>query len=175
MALKLLLFKAEAMSMLTMILPCMQVTMRSTGQVLTASAQHNSEANTSKQQAALDLVHQLQQAILKMLTTSQPDKAVTTAMHTSSDHSSPHGMTVLHEGDTENSVPEIGNVVKVQYQLVGCPEGQRSLTPAGPGLASEENKNTNPAVVGELSDNLRRHLNLATHSLRVTSKSLIIL
>jgi hypothetical protein len=27
-------------------------------------------------------------------------------------------MTVLHEDDAENSMPDIGNVVKVHYQLV---------------------------------------------------------
>lgn len=127
----------------------MQVTMRGTGQVLTASAQHSSEANTAKQQAALDMVHQLQQAILAMLTASQPDKAIVTPMQTSTDHNNPLDMTVLHEGDAENSVPEIGNVVKVQYQLVLDPaRKQEASTDVKPEPEVQEGNSTNPDVQG---------------------------
>lgn len=123
----------------------MQVTMRGTGQLLTASAQHSSEANTAKQQAALDMVHQLQQAILAMLTASQPDKALVTPMQTSTDHTSTLDMTVLHEGDAENSMPEIGNVVKVQYQLVLDPaRKQETSVDAKPELEVQESNSTNP-------------------------------
>ncbi|KAA6429242.1 MAG: hypothetical protein FRX49_00638 [Trebouxia sp. A1-2] len=110
-----------------------QVTMRGSGQILTASAQHSSDAMTAKQQAALDMVHQLQQAILAMLTASQPDRTIVTPMQTSTDHISPLAMTVLHEGDAENSMPEIGNVVKVQYQLVLDPaRKQEAFADVGP-------------------------------------------
>ena len=124
--------------------------MRGTGQVLTASAQHSSEANTAKQQAALDMVHQLQQAILAMLTASQPDKAIVTPMQTSTDHSSPLAMTVLHEGDAENSMPEIGNVVKVQYQLVLDPaQKQEASADIKPEPEVQEGNPTNPDVHGD--------------------------
>ena len=109
-----------------------QVTLQGTGETLTASAQHNGEANIAKQQAALDLVHQLQQAILTMLTASQPDKANTTAMHSSTDSTSSPALTVIHAGDVENSMPEIGNVIKVEYQLTlyeETQEGSASDTP----------------------------------------------
>ncbi len=126
-----------------------QVTMRGTKQLLTASAQHSSEANTAKQQAALDMVHQLQQAILAMLTASQPDKAIVTPMQTSTDHTSPLAMTMLHEGDAENSTPEIGNVVKVQYQLVLDPATkQEASTDVGPEPGVQEGNSTNPDVHG---------------------------
>lgn len=99
----------------------LQVTLRGTGSVLTASAQHSSEASIAKQQAALDLIHQLQQAIILMLTASQPDKVTATAMHSEATDTSAV-MKTLHEGDRENSTPEIGNVVKVQYQLIHDPQ-----------------------------------------------------
>ena len=127
----------------------MQVTMRATGQVLTASSQHSSEANTAKQQAALDMVHQLQQAILAMLTASQPDKAIVTPVQTSTDHTSTLAMTVLHEGDAENSMPEIGNVVKVQYQLVLDPATkQEASADVGPEPEVQEGNFTKPGVHG---------------------------
>ncbi|KAL0050416.1 hypothetical protein WJX82_010839 [Trebouxia sp. C0006] len=130
----------------------LQVTMRGTGQLLTASAQHSSEANTAKQQAALDMVHQLQQAILAMLTASQPDKALVTPMQTSTDHTSTLDMTVLHEGDAENSMPEIGNVVKVQYQLVLDPaRKQETSVDAKPELEVQESNSTNPEDHGATS------------------------
>ena len=127
----------------------MQITMRGTGQLLTASAQHSSEANTAKQQAALDMVHQLQQAIIAMLTASQPDKAIVTPMQTSTDQTNPLDMTVLHEGDAENSMPEIGNVVKVQYQLVLDPaRKQEASTDIKPEPELQEGNSTNPDVQG---------------------------
>jgi len=127
----------------------MQVTMRGTGQALTASAQHSSEANTAKQEAALDMVHQLQQAILAMLTASQPDKAIVTPMQTSTDHTCPLAMIILHEGDVEHSMPEIGNVVKVQYQLVLDPARQQEASAdVGPEPAVQEGNFTNPDVHG---------------------------
>lgn len=95
-----------------------QVTVKGSGTVLTASAQHSSEATIARQQAALDLIYQLQQAIVTMLTTSEPDKAIATAQHSSSGNSTSPVMQTLHQGDLENSMPEIGNVVKVQYRLV---------------------------------------------------------
>ena len=129
---------------------CLQVTLQGSGRVLTASAQHNSEANIAKQQTALNMVHQLQQAILMMLTTSKPDKGIPTAMQTSTDHTSSLAMTILHEGDADNSMPEIGNVVKVQYRLVRDPMGQRSLAPEGPNVVDDKPKTANPAANGEL-------------------------
>lgn len=96
----------------------MQVTLKGSGTVLTASAQHPSEATTAKQQAALDLIHQLQQAVLAMLTASAPDRVIATATQSSTGNSTSPVMKTLHEGDLENSMPEIGNVVKVQYQLI---------------------------------------------------------
>lgn len=116
---------------------------------MSASAQHTSEAATAKQQAALDMVHQLQQAILTMLTASQPDKALVAPMQTSTDHSSHSAITVLHEGDAENAAPEIGNVVKVEYQLVLDSVDQKALAPEGPEPAVEEGKPANPAAGGE--------------------------
>ena len=95
-----------------------QVTLKGSGTVLTASAQDKLEATVAKQQAALDLVHQLQHAVLNMLTASQPDKTPVTAMQNSSGNEASPAMKTLHEGDVENSMPEIGNVVKIQYQLV---------------------------------------------------------
>ena len=76
----------------------LQVTLRGTGTVLTASAQHSSEASIAKQQAALDLIHQLQQAIILMLTMSQKDKATATEMHSTSNATSAV-MKTLHEAD----------------------------------------------------------------------------
>lgn len=99
----------------------MQVKLKGSGALLTASAQHSSEAPVAKQQAALDLIHQLQHAVVAMLTASQPDKApvATTATNNSSGNTDASPvMKTLHQGDLENSMPEIGNVVKVQYQLV---------------------------------------------------------
>lgn len=98
-----------------------QVKLKGSGDLLTASAQHSSEATVAKQQAALDLIHQLQHAVVAMLTASQPEKApvATTATHNSSGNNAASPvMKTLHQGDLENSMPEIGNVVKVQYQLV---------------------------------------------------------
>lgn len=95
-----------------------QVTMKGSGNVLIALAQHNSEATTAKQQAALDLILQLQQAILAMLTASAPDTVIPTATQSSPGNSASPVMKTLHKGDLENSMPEIGNVVKVQYQLI---------------------------------------------------------
>ena len=97
-----------------------QVTLKGSGAVLTASAQHPSEAATARQQAALDMIHQLQQAVLAMLTASAPDKAISTAtaVQSSAGNSASPVMKTLHEGDLENSMPEVGNVVKVQYQLI---------------------------------------------------------
>ncbi|KAL3162894.1 hypothetical protein ABBQ32_009341 [Trebouxia sp. C0010 RCD-2024] len=97
------------------------VKLKGSGALLTASAQHSSEAPVAKQQAALDLIHQLQHAVVAMLTASQPDKApvATTATNNSSGNTDASPvMKTLHQGDLENSMPEIGNVVKVQYQLV---------------------------------------------------------
>ncbi|KAL3161025.1 hypothetical protein ABBQ38_009409 [Trebouxia sp. C0009 RCD-2024] len=99
----------------------LQVKLKGSGDLLTASAQHSSEATVAKQQAALDLIHQLQHAVVAMLTASQPEKApvATTATHNSSGNNAASPvMKTLHQGDLENSMPEIGNVVKVQYQLV---------------------------------------------------------
>lgn len=128
----------------------MQVTMRGSGQILTASAQHSSDAMTAKQQAALDMVHQLQQAILAMLTASQPDRTIVTPMQTSTDHISPLAMTVLHEGDAENSMPEIGNVVKVQYQLVLDPaRKQEAFADVGPDPEVQEGNSTNQDIHGK--------------------------
>ena len=94
------------------------MTLKGSGKTVSASAQHNSEAIVAKQQAALDLLHQLQQAILDMLTASQPDLVHPTTMQSSTQNStSPSGQTIS-EGDVENSMPEIGNVVQVQYQLI---------------------------------------------------------
>ena len=84
-----------------------QVTLKGSGTILTASAQHKAEADVAKQQAALDLIHQLQQAILTMLTISQPDKVPVTAMQSSSGNNASPAMKTLHEGDVENSMPEI--------------------------------------------------------------------
>ncbi|DBA85019.1 TPA: hypothetical protein ACH3X2_005752 [Trebouxia sp. C0005] len=127
----------------------LQVTMRGSGQILTASAQHSSDAMTAKQQAALDMVHQLQQAILAMLTASQPDRTIVTPMQTSTDHISPLAMTVLHEGDAENSMPEIGNVVKVQYQLVLDPaRKQEAFADVGPDPEVQEGNSTNQDIHG---------------------------
>ena len=96
------------------------------------------------------MVHQLQQAILTMLTASQPDKCGVAPMQTSTDHSSHSAITVLHEGDAENAAPEIGNVVKVEYQLVLDSVDQKALAPEGPEPAVEEGKSANPsAVFGE--------------------------
>ena len=95
-----------------------QVTLKGSGTVLTASAQHQSEATTAKQQAALDLIHQLQQAVVTMLTASAPDRVIATVTEHSSGNSTSPVMKTLLEGDLENSMPEIGNVVKVQYQLI---------------------------------------------------------
>ena len=92
--------------------------MKGSGTVLTASAQHPSEATTAKQQAALDLIHQLQQAVLAMLTASAPDRVIATATPSSSGNITSPVMKTLHKGDLENSMPEIGKVVKVQYQLI---------------------------------------------------------
>ena len=115
-----------------------QVTLQGTGQTLTASAQHTGEANIAKQQAALDMVHQLQHAILAMLTASQPDKANAAATHIATDSNSNQAMIVHHEGDVENSMPEIGNVVKVEYQLVLKGDAQKILAPDGPEKSTEE-------------------------------------
>ena len=123
---------------------CAQARLLATGQVLTASAQHSSEAATAQQQAALDLVHKLQQAILAMLTASQPDKAAT-MQASSTDHSSAAALQILHEGDVQNSMPEIGNVVKVQYELV---HDLRSTAPAGPSKEGEEGTTASPGVGG---------------------------
>lgn len=101
-----------------------QVTLKGSGTVLTASAQQPSEAATAKQQAALDLIHQLQQAVLATLTASAPDKVIAAAAHSNAGNSASPVMKTLHEGDLENSMPEVGNVVKVQYQLIhDCQEG----------------------------------------------------
>jgi len=95
------------------------------------------------------MVHQLQQAILTMLTASQPDKAIVTPMQTSTDHTSPLAMTILHEGDAENSMPEIGNVVKVQYQLVLDPaRKQGASADVGPEPEVQEGDSANPDVHG---------------------------
>ena len=63
------------------------------------------------------MVHQMQNAILAMLTTSQPDLAMPSdqAMDETPQEAQ---STVVHEGDHENSTPEVGHVVKIQYELV---------------------------------------------------------
>lgn len=102
----------------------LKVTLKGTGTVLTASAQNPSEAATAKQQAALDLIHQLQQAVLAILTVSAPDKMIAAAAQSSAGNSASPVMKTQYEGDLENSMPEVGNVVKVQYQLIhDCQEG----------------------------------------------------
>ena len=125
----------------------MQVTLKGSGKVLTSSAQHHSEATTAKQQAALDLVRQLQQAVLAMLTASAPDRVIATATESSSGNSTSPVMKTLHEGDLENSMPEIGNVVKVQYQLAhDCQESP-----------SAEVENTTKDGDGESSSQVKAH------------------
>lgn len=116
----------------------LQVMLQGTGQTLTASAQHTGEANIAKQQAALDMVHQLQHAVLAILTVSQPEKANAAAMHTDIDSNSNQALIVHHQGDVENSMPEIGNVVKVEYQLVLKGDAEKILAPDGPEEATEE-------------------------------------
>lgn len=95
----------------------MQVKLQGSGQLLSATSQQCSDENTAKQQAALSLVHQMQHAILTMLTTSQPDLAMPSdqAMDETPQEAQ---STVIHEGDHENSTPEVGHVVKMQYELV---------------------------------------------------------
>ena len=95
----------------------MQVKLQASGQLLSASSQQCSDENTAKQQAALSMVHQMQHAILAMLTTSQPDLAMPSdqAMDETPQEAQ---STVVHEGDHENSTPEVGHVVKMQYELV---------------------------------------------------------
>ena len=128
--------------------PCLtvQVTMKGSGIALTASAQHNS-ATTAKQQAALDLIHQLQQAILAMLTASASDKVIPAATQSSPGNSTSPAMKTLHEGDLENSMPEIGNVVKVQYQLIrDCQEGLNQEVQN----TTKDNDGESPSKVGAI-------------------------
>lgn len=94
----------------------LQVTLQATGQLLSAASQQCSDKNTAKQQAALAMVHELQHAILTMLTSSQPDIAVRADKATEDGNAKAH-LTVLHEGDQENSTPDVGHVVKMQYEL----------------------------------------------------------
>lgn len=94
-----------------------QVRMQATGQLLSASSQQCSDEKTAKQQAALVMVHQLQHAILTMFTTSQPELAITSQQAMEQKVQTAH-LDVLYDGDHENSTPEVGHVVKMQYQLV---------------------------------------------------------
>lgn len=132
-------------------LQAVQVTVKGSGTVLTASAQHPSQAATARQQAALDLIHQLQQAVLAMLTASAPDRVIATAAQSSAGNSASPVMKILHEGDLENSMPEVGNVVKVQYQLIhDCQEGVTQEV----NNASQDNDGESPSLSKHPTDRM---------------------
>lgn len=95
----------------------MQVRTQAAGQLLSASSQQCADEKIAKQQAALGLVHQLQHAILEMFTTSQPELAVF-SQQAQKAKLQEGDLKILYDGDRENSTPEVGHVVKMQYELV---------------------------------------------------------
>lgn len=94
---------------------CLQVKTLASGELLTAASHECQDENTAKQQASLSLIQHLQHTILGFITASQLKPASVTR---SNEQQQTAEMTVSHEGDHENSTPEIGQVVKVQYELI---------------------------------------------------------